>query len=330
MISLIGVASAMSTYEQSISDKMTNIFSKFKYGMTKGVFLFTTWGEVNGCSVNPDWEGWIRGSMSQPTSLPTSVSCSKVGTNKCAIDIWYDNTIYLSGTGPPANVNLNNYLREVSGTGVSFSGTTYPYYYVQIYGCPDTPPVTEDWATDVYRCQLGVWSSKGSYTKTQYCSYDTSGLDLCWCSPESDNFYIDQTGDVHCTSSPSSSWCSTYVAHYVKDCVAGTTESLYWYDSLGARNDLIQSCSSTQTCTLDGCVDNTPTICSSGQTKCESTTYYICTNNAWVSQGQVNGQCGYVSPCISRDQLGVLINNWVAGTITRDSLGQSIQKWSGC
>ena len=35
--------------------------------------------------------------------------------------------------------------------------------------------------------------------------------------------------------------------------------------------------------------------CTTIQTKCEGTTYYTCSNNAWVSQGLVNGQCGYTS-----------------------------------
>jgi hypothetical protein len=35
------------------------------------------------------------------------------------------------------------------------------------------------------------------------------------------------------------------------------------------------------------------TICSTGQTKCEGTIYYTCSNNAWFSQGEVDGYCGY-------------------------------------
>lgn len=34
-------------------------------------------------------------------------------------------------------------------------------------------------------------------------------------------------------------------------------------------------------------------VCTTGQEKCEGTTSYSCSNNAWVSQGQVNGKCGY-------------------------------------
>jgi hypothetical protein len=36
--------------------------------------------------------------------------------------------------------------------------------------------------------------------------------------------------------------------------------------------------------------------CTSGQTKCDGTTYYTCVNNAWISQGLVDGKCGYTAP----------------------------------
>jgi len=142
VVLLLGsVSAALTSHEQDIYNSITNPFTKLIYAFQKGFFFFTSWGRENGCSVDPDWDGWIRGSMSQPSSLPSSVSCSKVGAEKCAIDIWYDNTIYLSGaTGPPKNVNYNNWLKEVAGTGVSFSSSSRPYYYVEIYSCPVTPP----------------------------------------------------------------------------------------------------------------------------------------------------------------------------------------------
>jgi hypothetical protein len=40
----------------------------------------------------------------------------------------------------------------------------------------------------------------------------------------------------------------------------------------------------------------TTTTCTAGQTKCVTTTYYTCVNNAWISQGLVDGKCGYTSP----------------------------------
>jgi len=33
--------------------------------------------------------------------------------------------------------------------------------------------------------------------------------------------------------------------------------------------------------------------CTTGQTKCESTTAYNCVGNAWVSQGELHGRCGF-------------------------------------
>ncbi len=33
--------------------------------------------------------------------------------------------------------------------------------------------------------------------------------------------------------------------------------------------------------------------CTSGQTTCVGTNYYLCVNNIWVNQGNIDGQCGY-------------------------------------
>ncbi len=38
--------------------------------------------------------------------------------------------------------------------------------------------------------------------------------------------------------------------------------------------------------------------CTTNQEKCDGTTYYQCTNNAWVNKGKVNGKCGYVTPLV--------------------------------
>ena len=35
--------------------------------------------------------------------------------------------------------------------------------------------------------------------------------------------------------------------------------------------------------------------CSAGQTQCEGTTYNTCSGGNWISQGQVDGKCGYSS-----------------------------------
>lgn len=36
-------------------------------------------------------------------------------------------------------------------------------------------------------------------------------------------------------------------------------------------------------------------ICNNGSDKCEGLTYFTCSNNAWISQGTINGRCGYNS-----------------------------------
>jgi len=216
---LSGVSAAMTSHEQDIYNSITNPFTKLIYAFQKGFFFFTSWGQENGCSENPDWDGWIKGSASW-SSLPSSVSCSKVGAEKCAIDIWYDNIIYASKSGgPPSSVNWNNWLKEVHGTGVSFSGSSYPYYYVEVYSCPVTPPPVEEHSTKAYTCQAGTWDYKGRYDNNEYCSYDTSGEKRCWCSDEDDNFYVDSSGGVHCRESTYSSvnngaWCPAQITVY--------------------------------------------------------------------------------------------------------------------
>lgn len=113
--------------------------------------------------------------------------------------------------------------------------------------------------TKAYTCEFGEWELKGEFGPDEFCSHDTSGEDLCWCFDEEDNFYIDESGGVHCRPSSYSSvnngvWCGPYSKHATKDCVAGTTEKLYWFDSLGERKELIETCSSNEKCTLEGCV----------------------------------------------------------------------------
>ena len=206
LVVTLGGVSAMSTYDNSVIANMTDIGSRINYEFQHGLFIFTTWGQANGCSVLPDKQGWMSGSKSIGFS---SVSCSLVNSQKCAIDVWYDNTIYLgSSSGPPSSPNFNNYLKEVSGTGISFSGTQYPYYYYEVYACPISAPTQPVTKTSAYVCNTanGNWNYVGQYAQNDYCSYDTSGMNKCWCSG-TNNFYVDQNRGVRCAASPLGSWC---------------------------------------------------------------------------------------------------------------------------
>ena len=80
--------------------------------------------------------------------------------------------------------------------------------------------------------------------------------------------------------------------------------------------------------------DNPPPLgcikeCSSGQTKCEGTNYYTCSNNNWINQEQVDGQCGFQEEIetVTRTQLGIFINQYINGDLDRIILGQKIQMW---
>lgn len=49
------------------------------------------------------------------------------------------------------------------------------------------------------------------------------------------------------------------------------------------------------------CIDNEQPECSAGETKCEGTYYYTCSNGKWASQGQKDGECGYTSSTDTTD-----------------------------
>jgi len=126
-------------------------------------------------------------------------------------------------------------------------------------------PLTTAYSTDVYTCEKGEWENKGKYGIDEFCPHDTSGENLCWCNEESENFYVDESGGVHCRKSSYSSvnngaWCSVYVKQASKECVAsGSTSTLHWKDSLGERGELIERCETDEFCTLEGCVENEKT-----------------------------------------------------------------------
>jgi hypothetical protein len=46
----------------------------------------------------------------------------------------------------------------------------------------------------------------------------------------------------------------------------------------------------------DSIIVNVTTECNSGETTCSGTNYYICVDEVWVNQGNVNGYCGYTTP----------------------------------
>ncbi len=44
--------------------------------------------------------------------------------------------------------------------------------------------------------------------------------------------------------------------------------------------------------------------CTSGETTCSGTNYYLCIDDVWVNQGQVDGQCGYTTPATTPTSTG--------------------------
>ncbi len=234
--------------------------------------LFTSWGQANDCSVNPD--------KTKILSHGDRVDCDDYCSyDKCAIDIWKDSKIYLTQYSSPPNPDWEWY-REEAGDGEYYTcSNSQSFCLVEIYCCPEQAPAPEDHSTRAYVCENGVWDSKSRYDFDDYCSYDTSGVDLCWCSDEGDNFYIDENDGVHCRSSPFSSWCSAYTAHETKQCYGG---DVYWYDSLGDRDDRYQDC---------------------GTDHCEAAQCYECIIDSHCSSGNCeNKQCVVEDDCKNNNQ----------------------------
>ncbi len=267
LVGTIGFVSAMSP--ESYNE--LSFFEKVRYGISSGDLfgLFSTWGQANDCSVYPDKKKILKGG----DRIDCDDYCSY---DKCAIDYWYDKIGYLgsaspsySASNPNWNVLVGGY--EKNGDGAYFrASTSHDYWYVEVYCCPRDVPVISDHSTRAYVCEAGSWDYKSRYDSEEYCRYDTTGGDLCWCSDETDRFYVDDSGNVHCRGSARSSWCGSYVAHDSKKCTSAG--KLYWYDSRGDINDLIETCSSNEKCTTSGCViDLTPPSGAGGWDYCSST-----------------------------------------------------------
>jgi len=196
-ILILNSIAAMTSYQQEVTNKINNLWTKIKYEISKGFFFFTSWGESNCCSTYPDRTGWLyKGGQ---------IRCADICSyDKCAIDVWYSQE-----TNPTAP-NWNNWFGEIKGEGASFSPPAYIWYYFELYCCPQTCEIPTEYKTKVYKCENNQWSYKGQFGVDESCSL---GIDnRCWCSQENENYYIDKNGGVHCQPSTYSSindgtWC---------------------------------------------------------------------------------------------------------------------------
>ena len=202
------------------------------------------------------------------------------------------------GTGPSHPIwDRLVWYKEEAGEGVSFTApSTHEYWYAEVYCCPETIPTGDDWETRAYVCEDGEWDYKGRYDKDEYCQYDTSGVDLCWCNDEDENFYVDESDYVHCRTSPSDSWCTACISHSTYKCYSN---NIYYYDSCGNREDVKQSC---------------PAGCVTGSSVCHTP---VCNTEA-------DTNCDGV---VDRSELGVYITKWLNNQITRTKLGEVIMAW---
>jgi len=257
LFSIVGTVSAM---DRETYDKMS-FWTKVKYNFYTGnILFFTSWGQANCCSEQPDKEKWIKNG----DRIDCDDYCSY---DKCAIDVWYDHGEIDIRTGqvtcPSGDPNWNNWVKEEAGDGEYFRGTSYHCYFVQVYCCPKEC-VTDDHETRVYVCENGEWDRKSKYGKDESCPYDRG----CWCADSDDNKYYDETGNEHCRSSPRSSWCTSCTSHSTSKCYSN---DMYWYDSCGNKEDKKEDCGTAGCITGSSSCESIPTECTAGQKKCVGT-----------------------------------------------------------
>lgn len=330
--------SALSPYQENLTKNMGS-WESFKYNLAHGSYLFTAWGEANDCSTEPDRRYNLHNG--QFTNC-NSAGCSY---NKCAIDIWTYSTIYLGSSSPDMNdwgSDPRSWNREIGAVGASFTtpSSANPWSYVEVYCCPETPS-GDDWETHVYTCNAatGGWTSRGTFGKTEHCSYDTSGVDLCWCNDEDENFYVDKFGGVHCRQSnyPSvtnGDYCPQPECTQASDCgqIHYTGEN-YCYLGDVAKNQVSYTCENheckshdaniiqqecTGGCTNGVCNENNPdATCSQngGSCKllCSATENEIAgtctlggqkcckTEDNGVGDGEVGAACSQDSDCVTNN-----------------------------
>ena len=253
---MMGLVVAMTQHERERYNEIDNFWSKIRYAIDKGLFLFTSWGQANCCATDADGicdhtgdyvgydEVWTYGTE----RIDCTDFCSY---DKCAIDSWGDK-ICLGGKCPqPTYSDYNDYIGEENGVGAYFRGDEINmWYFSEIYCCPQSCPIEpEEHDTKAYDCDDGEWDYKGRYDYDEYCSYAGSGNDYkCWCADEDDNFYIDLHGGVHCRSSPKDSWCVEFEEHSYFLCY---NNDLWWFDNskYNRRNDKYEECEY-------GCIDD--------------------------------------------------------------------------
>jgi hypothetical protein len=302
---LIGIISAEETTVTS-SDNY-NFFTDLFHRIEK-IGLFTAEGQSRECSTNSDWtvNPAIAGTVYSKSQL-----LSRCDGPSALIDIFdtsyhflqeyrYENIGSSFQINPSANRIMEVYCCPYkpcnSNSGCSSSpASNYGNACNTNYGSCYTSIPT--YTTQIYKCSNGDWLSSGT------ASYGQSHF----CSTQGNNNYIDETGNEHCASSPSTSWCSKITPCDTMSGTSGKCESNY----IGDKK----------------CIGNSTYYC----------TDYSISGKCWANamdcttSGKVcsNGECIIAVICITRADLSNYINQWISNLITRNDLGQKIQQWAG-
>ncbi len=219
MIMLVGnVSAAMTAHQREIYDQM-DFINKIKYALQKGLFIFTTWGQVNYCATDEtgynDETGDYVGFDEKWSYGNEKVDCddSDCGYDRCAIDSWAEKICLGGQCSRPSSPTYNDYVGEENGDGAEFRGYgSNEWYYSEIYCCPkDVPGALPDHDTKVYVCEDNEWDYKGRYDLNENCNWE-DGPEGCWCVDEDDDYYVDENGGFHCREDDYSkvvdgTWC---------------------------------------------------------------------------------------------------------------------------
>lgn len=284
ILSLIGVASA----ETTIVDDEYNFFTDLMHKL-QDLGLFTAAGQERVCSIEPDY--------TYTTTAGETISNSQLLSN-CPTPVALYNIYDTSWNF------LAEYQSELTGTGL----TTSSPRIIEVYCCP-YEACTSDADCSVYpasdfgdTCNTIYGSCYGETPSHEtpimkcvsdnWIRHDTAYYgDSDWCLEGRSN-WIDRDGVTHSCREPTYSsvvdntWCGAICAEEGASCGYSLT-ALECCSGLDCQNF---QCVVTGTCTT-------------GETKCGivgnvnivGELLYECVDGTFISQGRVDGQCGYTT-----------------------------------
>lgn len=267
LILLIGsVVAQENVFKASDGDNwLGRIISSIKFSIFKSG-TFSVYGDTLKCSTSASSVITLKNGQSK------TITTSNFGTGQGFVN-WFRGSPY-NGQYPDHTSDSRQYLGE-SWVGSSWTWTcdAGAYWnndcYIDLYNCPK-PCYSDSECGSGKTCDKSVLSAKIPNAGVCIAAPYTHQTQVYRCSNGvKTNLGKVSYGDVNFCTNPSA---TKYLI--------GSTDQCLTYEPT--------ECQSTPEC-------------SSGQTKCEGTVYFTCSGGNWLSQGQVNGQCGYTTPIVKGD-----------------------------